>query len=260
MFRTSGRMVPSPRRHRGPGGRPAFTLVELAVVIGIIAVLISIILPVIARASAMAKELRCANNTRTLMQAFLAFAGDNKGRLPGNDSDNGDPDPVRRCWMGPNMAGSPQGGTIWKYIKNPDAYLCPTIQTEQVGGGFGSNSKFDYASFKVFAGARVKDLAVSEARFNHPDGRVITGLPIPVVVEEDANQINAGNRETGHSNVDQLSHVHRGGSYYGVVDGSVYWFVEPTNGYANNWQARGPSKNWANMGTTGTTWGYWDKQ
>ncbi len=62
--------------------RQGFTLVELLVVIGIIAVLISILLPSLARAREQAQRANCAANMRTLGQVAVAFSNDHKGRLP----------------------------------------------------------------------------------------------------------------------------------------------------------------------------------
>lgn len=59
-----------------------FTLVELLVVIGIIALLISILLPALNKARESGRTISCAANMRTIGQAFLMYAGDNQGRLP----------------------------------------------------------------------------------------------------------------------------------------------------------------------------------
>jgi len=62
--------------------RRAFTLVELLVVIGIIAVLIAILLPSIARANAAAKRTACLSNLRQVHQMMLMYAMNNADQVP----------------------------------------------------------------------------------------------------------------------------------------------------------------------------------
>ena len=128
--------VTSPRPQRRLRG---FTLVELLVVIGIIALLISILMPALSRARDQANRVKCMNNVRQLLIGCQMYVNENKLAWPFSNwlsQEAPFPNPYGGwLYKYPNMS-APQhreGNVLWPYLKNGEIYHCPIDEPPYIG-------------------------------------------------------------------------------------------------------------------------------
>ncbi|HTV47014.1 MAG TPA: prepilin-type N-terminal cleavage/methylation domain-containing protein [Phycisphaerae bacterium] len=70
------------QKNKKPKYRAGFTLIELLVVISIIALLIAILLPSLAKAKELANRVACSANIRSIIQSMTIYAQSNSGAFP----------------------------------------------------------------------------------------------------------------------------------------------------------------------------------
>ena len=154
-------------------GKSGFTLIELLVVISIIAILISILLPALAKARELANRAVCMANIRGIIQSMVTYSQSNNGDFPVTafegqtyglrvirnaplssplSSSGGMTAPeVVQSWYGVQASGEYHFLTptadLWILVlqgyTTPSSFICPS---DPIGGLSGPSSEFDTAT------------------------------------------------------------------------------------------------------------------
>ena len=129
--------------------RQGLTLIELLVLIGIVALLISILLPLIARTRQSGGRMKCPSNLRQIGQAIQMYANEHKGQFPRAAFDGAGgmpteytaalaPHPFLASGPGPNDVTAALFLLVRTQDLTPEVFICPSVKGAEpwdFGGG-----------------------------------------------------------------------------------------------------------------------------
>ena len=190
--------------------RNGFTLVELLVVMGIIAVLAALFFAIGPSAIRHAQCAGCAARMRGLSLAFLQYASDNDGALPGRTLTT-DKWPV----------------LLLPYVSDPKNYVDPgdpvasAVPTSKLASNSGNASSFFFNGFNDIGAFNNPNITVTLASINNASALAILGEKVHGSTQyymdfEEGNQNDVLNK-TSYFN----------GSNYAFADGSVRFISLP---------------------------------
>ena len=160
--------------------RPAFTLVELLVVIGIIAVLIAVLMPALAAARAQSKSVACKSNLRQIGMACLMYAQEHGkwiGFTAGID---------RKVLLYPYL----QQGRTNRDWSDRDVWFCAGNQRPDEEPSYGFNTTLNYKKLSLIRKwpetVTIADAGINDLR--QPSKNGATHLMPPSYVAANAEQ------------------------------------------------------------------------
>jgi hypothetical protein len=147
----------------GTGSAPAFTLVELLVVLAVLMLLGAMVLPALGRSGLSSSAFQCLNNSRQLCAAWRMYADDNQDRIV-LSSDGTPQNPLNAyAWTLTHMDFSMNPANwdptidimkrpLWPYNKSAGIYKCPSDRSVVTGSDGLTHPRCRSMSMNFFLG------------------------------------------------------------------------------------------------------------
>jgi type II secretory pathway pseudopilin PulG len=117
----------------------SFTLIELAVIVAILAILAAMLLPATAVVSEQAKLTGCLGNLKEIGKAVQTYAKNNNNHIEGLTGESG--------YKG--STGLPWSQNIYNILQDPKLFLCPADKTKNDRRGKPQPAKSSYGVVKI---------------------------------------------------------------------------------------------------------------
>jgi prepilin-type N-terminal cleavage/methylation domain-containing protein len=248
-----------PRRRAISSG---FSLVELLVVVGIVAVLVALLLPVLGRARAEANRVACMSNLRQLLQAQLMYANDSRGFLtyPNWGHDRQATDAVWPTgWLysqgqlsDPLAPDDVKTGALFRYLQETRVYRCPLHPLDEASTATGTDRLTSYIMNGAVCGYGVVGHKAAQPVRWMPSWKITDWRnPSEQILWWEAEESGAGagpvdeggaawNDGSSYPRENFLSRRHGRGACVGHFDGSAAWMDRID--YVAELQRSGPNR------------------
>jgi prepilin-type N-terminal cleavage/methylation domain-containing protein/prepilin-type processing-associated H-X9-DG protein len=214
-------------RQFGLSSRPAFTLLELLVVMAIIAILVALLIPALGRAKEKSQRITCAGNLRQINLALLLYRTDHNGFMPPPGQPSGSwPEQLRSSYGNLRLLVCPADPSATTGSVEPSSTNADTAARSYLMNGFADY----YVGQSMIDGATPSGkrnpfgIGMKDTAIVHPSTTILFGEKAPtssvyeLSVFKPAGSYLDDLAENRHGNPSRLPRM--GGANYAMADGS----------------------------------------